>query len=907
MDVRHRNRLVSVLLILTFATAMQALETLRFPGGLALEPLRDHPLTLVGSADGERYSLVTALREEASGARIVLDPVAQDVQFSPRYLRALGAAASVELRELPEVRVERPARTLTGQSRQGSWTLLLDADRAEPVETLLVVRTEAGIEAIDAALVPSFVVPEQHDRSILRWLGPRVEASSSTAWPVAVDTALVMWLLLIGGLLLPARGLSVALRIPLALLAGAGLVAGLGVLHLPGVLGPLGATLAALGARRLLARRGVRTGWSIPDAVWLGGATLVSAALATLVRSRGLLIVSPDSFDYWTTAYSLAGAELTLADLDLKRPAGLAAIHSPGFTLGAEGLLSLDLIVAVAGAAMLMALPRALGHRSPIAGLLGAALAGLALSSAQLLTMALYLNTHVLVAALLLLIAVFGLLDQRGILPEKSSAAPVTAALMGLVMLRAEAILLVGLVVVGTIAMSARARRADGGVIAWDWAAWSSGAMLAAVGAVYVFATWVTAGRISPTELLIALAGIGIALSPSALERIPLSSLRALPAVVGTLLWSATAVLLFTRLGDDVRFLEAARINLWEGAGRWGMTAPIVFAVAAAAVLGSSDRTAAVARWTVIGFVPSALFAKLLDGSQQVDGLGGFGTALLSGGGRVGWGDSVNRMWTHVVLVVLLLALVAALEGLDAPTEPAAPRSDRARWFAFTVVGALAISEVMRWQPPDLGPIGPPEVVALSVEPSDGRRWDEPVQFPDGAEWSAALTAPTGFELPDRTRRVEICVDFVLSSLGTAEEGAVEVDLIASHDGEIRSVPRVDQAASQRESSPKQSCLRVRPTELTTTSVSVHIRGTGGPVGESLALVPSADGTLVRASVAFDAPSTDPRPRPIRFASALLRAVMASGPVAAGITLLVLLGAPRLRDHRGARPSSSDR
>jgi hypothetical protein len=65
------------------------------------------------------------------------------------------------------------------------------------------------------------------------------------------------------------------------------------------------------------------------------------------------------------------------------------------------------------------------------------------------------------------------------------------------------------------------------------------------------------------------------------------------------------------------------------------------------------------ARWALIGFIPLTMFSKLGDGLQAVDS--DFGT-LLSGGGRVGWGDSVNRMWTHAILLVLMLFIVRVMQ-----------------------------------------------------------------------------------------------------------------------------------------------------------------------------------------------------------------------------------------------------
>jgi hypothetical protein len=70
------------------------------------------------------------------------------------------------------------------------------------------------------------------------------------------------------------------------------------------------------------------------------------------------------------------------------------------------------------------------------------------------------------------------------------------------------------------------------------------------------------------------------------------------------------------------------------------------------------------ARWALIGFVPLALLTKLGDGLERFDA---DVATLLRGGGRIGWGDSVNRAWTHVILLILLLFVLRAVgEGTAA-------------------------------------------------------------------------------------------------------------------------------------------------------------------------------------------------------------------------------------------------
>jgi len=137
---------------------------------------------------------------------------------------------------------------------------------------------------------------------------------------------------------------------------------------------------------------------------------------------------------------------------------------------------------------------------------------------------------------------------------------------------------------------------------------------------------------------------------------------RTVPQVIGVSLWAATLVLIVGDVGN-VRFLDVAIINIGEAQGRWGAAGVLLFLIGLLAVAARERRDDGPgvlgARWALIGFIPLTMFAKLGDGLQAVDS--DFGT-LLSGGGRIGWGDSVNRMWTHAILLVLMLFIVRVMQ-----------------------------------------------------------------------------------------------------------------------------------------------------------------------------------------------------------------------------------------------------
>jgi hypothetical protein len=181
----------------------------------------------------------------------------------------------------------------------------------------------------------------------------------------------------------------------------------------------------------------------------------------------------------------------------------------------------------------------------------------------------------------------------------------------------------------------------------------------------------------SPANIVLAMTAVGVALLlvPAVLARMTDGMRRTVPLLVGGALWAATLVLIVGDVGN-VRFLDVAIINIGEARGRWGAAGVLLFLIGLLAVAARErpDDGPGVlgARWVLIGFIPLTMFSKLGDGLQAVDS--DFGT-LLSGGGRVGWGDSVNRMWTHAILLVLMLFIVRVIqwsrrdEDLDSP-EP---------------------------------------------------------------------------------------------------------------------------------------------------------------------------------------------------------------------------------------------
>lgn len=384
-------------------------------------------------------------------------------------------------------------------------------------------------------------------------------------------------------------------------------------------------------------------GWRHDD---LGRLALACGGILATVgwaRWTSFLTLTPDSRDYWAGGALLADGGLGISLLDVKRGLSQQSLHAVGFTLGIEGLQAMGAVLLLFGAVLLaLQSPRRPGS----AVLTTLALASTALLSPQFRTMAAYLNGHMLVAVLLLVLV---LLIGAGVKGEqRAGLLPAVAAVStALVITRPEGAILVGLVLLGTLGVSD------------DRAPWRSAWAALAVGTItwtVMLAAGAVAGGNGALTALVLLGGVGVsaALVALVLDRLPPMVRRHVPLGIAVALW-AVALLLDQR--DSVVFVDAAITNLGRGPGGWGVLGPLLIIsgiVAVRLTVGRDDLRTGPARWFVVGFIPITMLMKLGDGLQ---GEGAGLASLISGGGRIGWGDSVNRMWMHAALVVLLLVI----------------------------------------------------------------------------------------------------------------------------------------------------------------------------------------------------------------------------------------------------------
>lgn len=384
---------------------------------------------------------------------------------------------------------------------------------------------------------------------------------------------------------------------------------------------------------------------------------LVLAALVPVVaglRAAHLAKWHTDSFTY-LMAGSLLADDRYAADvatrLLAKRTLGVPLLHAPANLSGDYFFPSVHPLLAAATlAAVIWFFRRGAGSRlAPATLTLFATLGALLLLSAnRFVFSAFYLNGHLLTAMLLLLIAGSGWLLARAtttgpMVPVPALMLLQLVAIPALVVTRPEGPALAGLALLPTwlaTRIPASHRMVALAVLAAANTLWQG------------FGAWLHYQR--GVAVPLAISG-SLALGIALVAVLPLlRSTRPLPhrPVMWTVeigLWLALAGLAIRR--PDILFdsLHATWHNLVHGAGQWGLTLVALAVLVAGALLlaARQDRVRELAylRFPVTTFLPLGLLLAYLRDTPY----------------RIGYGDSLSRMFMHVVPLAVLLVITAAL------------------------------------------------------------------------------------------------------------------------------------------------------------------------------------------------------------------------------------------------------
>jgi len=398
--------------------------------------------------------------------------------------------------------------------------------------------------------------------------------------------------------------------------------------------------LGAVGAIALALNQGLRA--------WLPGLG-VSAGLGFAAASMRLfgLAGTPHSDSIWIFTLS----DLMSSDQDMAILNGRTSIKR-GFSyplllaLGRDGehLTAVTPLIAVSVLLAALWLARELlgAKLRSTAALTVAGVLGLAMLTATVpLRSLFYINGHTLVALGLLLLAGIGVLATRDGRLQPGQLAIAMAAIAVVSTTRPEGIALAALVALPLISQSWLKR--------WQIVALVSSATLPLGIWLAVYDSYIlsSTGIWWPifTALLV---GLGAVL---ALPWLDWLRERAVPIALGGMVLAllAAVVFFFGRLRGG---LVALWENLALGEGLWGFT--LVGLLAVTLVIGWRKTTVEYQTLLVTSalLILGTLIAKMLDGGQ-------FGEPTL---GRIGWSDSLNRMWIHGFAIFVVTTFIGIVQ-----------------------------------------------------------------------------------------------------------------------------------------------------------------------------------------------------------------------------------------------------
>jgi len=655
--VRRSRPLVERLLAVAFAVlAVQVLVLERSTTGNHVTPIVPSSVPFDGSiatvaarTDPERYSDLLLLSERFAGSRIFESELRPEHRWSRGLLGGVGHAEQVAHEalhdEVPGVAVAPIQQT--GTSRRGDWTILATEPGARDFLYVSVSPTEYAY--IDYALIPAS--PTAH--AVMRF--PTVRDYGGLLVPLK-EWGVFALLLGLGLVLLRGTSLDGSVRPWVAFPTGVTALAAMGIFLPRGVSG-LGLALllgASLVVFRVAAgeRVGIRSaiGLDACSIGQLGVATVTLGAVPALARRFRLTFVTPDSFDYLGGAYvlGLGQGSFTSDAFDTSFFIGQQAIHAAGYALGIGPLYSLGWALLACMIAVLAHLGKdswfgaVVGDRALAAVVIGA-LAGI---SPYVWRFAAYVNSHLFVAALLL---VLFLVIADSAASQRLHLGLALLLFSAFVFMRGEAPLVIALMLLGLSRHTLERDRVRYGDL------WLALAAANLAWAVLVVRLAPSGAGFPRSALLSAAMGVafivawGFARSSiggryiAGFWTVPWLALGALHLVVRDRLPEGLVL--------PLRAVRDNLLNLGSGAG----VLPLLMMLLAAALVverrASESPEFAAVRTLLLGYLPAVLFARAVAPTAWTSvPLGDLQGDFIS---RAGFGDSTNRALFHLWFIVV--------------------------------------------------------------------------------------------------------------------------------------------------------------------------------------------------------------------------------------------------------------
>jgi hypothetical protein len=403
---------------------------------------------------------------------------------------------------------------------------------------------------------------------------------------------------------------------------------------------------------------------SIPHAV---GCLAALAAVVVILRAANLVKWHTDSQRYLMAGRLLADdayrSVMSTHDLT-KRLIGLPLLHAPANLVDEYYLRSLTSLLAASTLAalvwfFLVGVRDGAGgsdrRRVALFAVLGIVLL---LSNNRYVFSFFYINAHLLVAALLLVIVGSGwlLASERRTVPANALMLMQVLAIPALVVTRPEGQLMAGLALLPTVLS---------GQIPWRHRAIAVAALGISTAAWHGFMAWAHLQR--GAEVPITVWGM-VPAGAALLAGILVLRWRYVVAWPRQVLWAVEVSLWLALLALAVRQPDVLRDsivatyqNLVLGSGRWGLSVVGLAGLVLAALVLFQVPGQQYLRFPLTTFIPVAfLLAYLREGAY-----------------RVGYGDSLARMTMHVVPLAVLYVIAVTVMTQSGPT-PAPPTPEAA-------------------------------------------------------------------------------------------------------------------------------------------------------------------------------------------------------------------------------------
>lgn len=603
---------------------------------------------------GARYSLPLMLRAVAPEADMILEgsiPLGEG-GILPEHLVAIGTASTVARVGASPI-VVPPALAaadvlLSGRDHRVGWTIVRSPGHDGAVDMPDVVVSPSPLSPSDLQIV---ILDRGRDVALGAAAEP-VTSGSVVVRGVVRDVAVILGLVALGALLLRRPGRTVLtdpVAIPIALLSGAAVVTvatgllvliGLSTVALPVVtLSVLIAVTVAWWIPRRPAMAAQRSARSIVGTIvpW-GVLALLVGSVSAVARNEGILSLTPDSMTLLSQAELLATDRFPVAFLTpevlAKRMLSIPALHALGGP-GAGPLVVLGPMLLVTIGLLTATLAHSIARRRLTRGpslAIATIAAASVVSVERLLASALYINSHALIAAAVLAVLTVTL----GRNPQVAAIGPLVALVA---LSRPEGALLAALVLLGIALSPAVGATVTRSSAPW-W--WLGGATILRQS--IQLRAELGSDELEHTTVAMFVIGLGFMLLPVILRRIRRSMLLVLVFGGVGALWMMAVLTVVLDVGPARSALRATVTNIM-GAGGWGSTFVLLGLAAMLAVRRAREDEflPLVIPW--LGFVPLGLLLAVLRGGAY----------------RLGTGDSLNRMWVHLIPLLVLLVTLAAV------------------------------------------------------------------------------------------------------------------------------------------------------------------------------------------------------------------------------------------------------